>query len=120
MSFKYQINLKIKFVINTLHIQYVYKYHYLFYYSWSLTCETNQHVIFSLQRVLHILKQHIMDIRMLMILLLHWGMHAYAIIGITQLHQPTFHGALLCLIPFPAIFYLMTVKFTDPEKLDVA
>lgn len=59
------------------------------------------------------------DIRNLVILLGHWMLHAYGIIAITQLKSPIFHGSLLALVPFPALFYILTSKFTDPSKLHV-
>ena len=44
-------------------------------------------------------------------------LHAYGIVAITELKEPAFHGALLCLVPFPSLFYLITVKYTDPVKI---
>lgn len=40
----------------------------------------------------------------------HWILLAY---GIISLHQ---HLALLFLVPLPAIFYIVTVTFTDPSE----
>lgn len=40
----------------------------------------------------------------------HWLLLAY---GIISLHQ---HLAFLVLVPFPAIFYILTVRFTDPSE----
>ncbi|PSN44720.1 JNK1/MAPK8-associated membrane protein [Blattella germanica] len=61
----------------------------------------------------------ITDIRNIVILLGHWLLHAYGIIAITQLQDPVFHSALVGLVPLPAVFYILTARFTDPNKLHV-
>lgn len=43
----------------------------------------------------------------------HWLLLAY---GIVALHQ---HLAFLAFVPFPAVFYIVTVKFTNPGELHV-
>ncbi|XP_006815790.1 JNK1/MAPK8-associated membrane protein-like [Saccoglossus kowalevskii] len=53
----------------------------------------------------------------IVILLGHWLIHAYGIIAITQLEDLVLHASLLALVPVPAVFYLITVKFTDPTKI---
>lgn len=73
-----------------------------------------------LQNMKSLLKENLTNPRNLTIILCHWVMHAYGIISITQFTDPSFHGPLLCLVPFPAIFYVITVKFTNPEKLEIA
>jgi hypothetical protein len=57
------------------------------------------------------------DIRNIVILLSHWLLHAYGIIALTQLQDPVFHSALVALVPLPAVFYILTARFTDPNKL---
>lgn len=57
------------------------------------------------------------DTRNVVILLGHWLLHAYGIIAITQLQDPVFHSALVALVPLPAVFYVLTARFTDPNKL---
>lgn len=57
------------------------------------------------------------DIRNMIIVLGHWVVHGYGIISLTQLGEPVFHSTLLCLVPLPAIFYIITARFTDPHKL---
>ncbi|XP_022250678.1 JNK1/MAPK8-associated membrane protein-like isoform X1 [Limulus polyphemus] len=59
------------------------------------------------------------DVRNLVILLGHWLLHAYGIVAITQLKEPLLNGALISLVPFPAFFYILTSKFTDPSKLHI-
>lgn len=43
----------------------------------------------------------------------HWLLLAY---GIVALHQ---HLAFLAFVPLPAIFYIVTVKFTNPGEMHV-
>lgn len=52
-----------------------------------------------------------------MILLGHWGLHAYGIIAITQLKEGVLHGSLCALVPLPALFYILTSRFTDPSNI---
>jgi len=40
----------------------------------------------------------------------HWMLLAY---GITSLN---YHYAFMCLVPFPTLFYILTVRFTDPGE----
>ncbi|XP_054153632.1 JNK1/MAPK8-associated membrane protein-like [Oppia nitens] len=47
----------------------------------------------------------------------HWIVHIYGIISLTQLTNLSIHLPLLCLAPVPTIFYIITAKFTDPNKL---
>lgn len=63
--------------------------------------------------------QTLKESRNLTILIGHWFLHAYGIIAITQLRDPAFHWALLAVVPFPSLFYILTSKFTDPSKLHV-
>lgn len=41
---------------------------------------------------------------------IQWLLLAYGIIALGH------HYALLCLVPFPSIFYILTVRFTDPAE----
>lgn len=43
----------------------------------------------------------------------HWLLLAYGIISLNQ------HLAFLAFVPFPAIFYIFTVKFTDPGEVHI-
>ncbi|XP_070577510.1 JNK1/MAPK8-associated membrane protein-like [Ptychodera flava] len=81
-------------------------------------------IVSLLTSALHFAKQEIEGIKDLVkrpghivILLGHWAAHAYGIISITQLENIVLHLALLALVPVPALFYLMTVRFTDPTKV---
>ena len=55
--------------------------------------------------------------RSVCILLGHWAAHAYGIVAITQLSSPALHGPLLALVPAPTLFYILTVRFTDPNLI---
>ncbi len=54
------------------------------------------------------------DCRNFVILLGHWVMHAFGILAITQVRNPLQDLCLLLLVPLPSIFYVTTVRFTDP------
>ncbi|CAG9765977.1 unnamed protein product [Ceutorhynchus assimilis] len=53
--------------------------------------------------------------RNIVIVLGHWCLHAYGIISLTQLADPLMHSLLLSLVPLPAVFYILTARFTDPN-----
>lgn len=69
------------------------------------------------QKVSSLIVTTLVDARNVVILLGHWGLHAYGIIAITQLANPMFHAFLILLVPLPALFYIFTAKFTDPTRL---
>ncbi|PIK62662.1 putative JNK1/MAPK8-associated membrane protein [Apostichopus japonicus] len=54
--------------------------------------------------------------RSLVILLLHWLVHAFSIVAITEFRKPLRDSLLFLLLPVPAMFYLLTAKFTDPSE----
>ena len=47
------------------------------------------------------------------ILVGHWLLHAFGVLAITQAINAMSLG-LLCLVPLPALYYVVTSKFTDP------
>ena len=57
----------------------------------------------------------VVEPRNVVILVGHWCLHAYGLISITQLTDPTLHSLLIWLVPLPALFYIFTAKFTDPN-----
>ena len=69
------------------------------------------------QTMLFLLLSSVSDLRNVLILLGHWALHAYGIIALTQLTDPVFHISLMALVPLPAVFYILTARFTDPNKL---
>ncbi|XP_041351436.1 JNK1/MAPK8-associated membrane protein-like [Gigantopelta aegis] len=58
------------------------------------------------------------SVRNLTILVGHWILHAYGIISLTELKNPSFELPLLALVPFPALFYVLTVRCSNPDELD--
>ena len=52
------------------------------------------------------------DPRNLIILLGHWLLHGFGILSITQLQDTVRDCSLLSLVPTPALFYIVTSKFT--------
>lgn len=68
------------------------------------------------QSVKSLILTTILEPRNLVILIGHWCLHAYGIIALTQLVNPTVNAPLILLIPLPALFYILTSKFTDPSK----
>lgn len=49
----------------------------------------------------------------------HWIIHTYGIVSLTEFKNPVFHSILIGLVPIPTLFYILTSKFTDPNKLNV-
>lgn len=56
------------------------------------------------------------DARSAVILLGHWLLHAFGILAITQIREPSLHLPMLALVPVPALFYVLTVRFSEPEN----
>ncbi|XP_068152271.1 JNK1/MAPK8-associated membrane protein isoform X1 [Drosophila tropicalis] len=50
------------------------------------------------------------ELKNVVIITVHWLLLAY---GIASLN---YHYAFLCLVPFPTLFYILTVRFTDPGE----
>ncbi|XP_037709656.1 JNK1/MAPK8-associated membrane protein [Drosophila subpulchrella] len=50
------------------------------------------------------------ELKNVVIIAVHWMLLAY---GITSLN---YHYAFMCLVPFPTLFYILTVRFTDPGE----
>ena len=80
----------------------------------------NSFIIIFLQSAKHLLKENFKNLRNLTILVGHWVLHAYGIVSLTRMTNPALHAPLLFLVPIPAMFYLLTVQFTDPAKLEVS
>nr|XP_034959987.1 JNK1/MAPK8-associated membrane protein isoform X4 [Zootoca vivipara] len=53
----------------------------------------------------------------LIVLFSHWLLHAYGIISISKLNNVYQDLPLLALVPAPALFYLLTAKYTDPSRI---
>jgi JNK1/MAPK8-associated membrane protein len=64
-----------------------------------------------------LLKSSVTNFRNIIILLGHWLLHAYGISSITPLDKVASYWAFFVLVPLPAVFYILTAKFTDPKKV---
>ena len=53
--------------------------------------------------------------RYITIVLIHWLLHAYGIVSLTDL-QPRLAGLCALLAPVPTVFYVATMPFTDPIR----
>ena len=56
------------------------------------------------------------DSRSAVILIGHWLLHAFGILAITEIREPELHLPFLALIPVPALFYIATARFSNPEN----
>lgn len=57
-----------------------------------------------------LIRSSLLEVKNFVIISVHWLLLAYGIIALGH------HYAFLCLIPFPSIFYILTVRFTDPAE----
>ncbi|XP_051010607.1 JNK1/MAPK8-associated membrane protein-like [Acomys russatus] len=53
----------------------------------------------------------------LLVLFSHWFLHAYGLIALSRGEQLEQNLMLLILVPAPALFYLLTTKFTKPSRI---
>uniref|UniRef100_A0A8B9SN61 JNK1/MAPK8 associated membrane protein n=1 Tax=Anas platyrhynchos TaxID=8839 RepID=A0A8B9SN61_ANAPL len=53
----------------------------------------------------------------LVVLVSHWLLHAYGIISISKLDKLEQDLPLLALVPAPALFYVLTAKYTEPSRI---
>ncbi|XP_062905781.1 JNK1/MAPK8-associated membrane protein isoform X2 [Mobula hypostoma] len=53
----------------------------------------------------------------MVVLFSHWILHAYGIISISRLDKLDQDLPLLALVPTPALFYLLTAKYTEPSRI---
>jgi len=94
-----------------------YSYPYIIILSSIVSCAA--HYAFKLdQSVKSLVLSSILDTRNLVILLGHWCLHAYGIIAVTELKQLSLHLPLIGLVPVPALFYILTARFTDPARIN--
>lgn len=70
------------------------------------------------ESIVQMIKLCFTSARHAVILFGHWLLHAYGIVALTRMDTPIVNASLIALIPFPAIFYILTVSFTDPSNLD--
>jgi len=94
-----------------------YSYPYIVIILSIVSCAA--HYAFKLnQSAKALLLASVTDTRNAVILLGHWGLHAYGIVAVTQLKDPTLHLPLIGLVPVPALFYILTARFTDPARIN--
>jgi len=55
--------------------------------------------------------------RIIALIILHWCMHAFAIIAITRNESLFDTLKILCLTPLPTIFFFLTIRFSDPCQI---
>lgn len=83
-----------------------------------LTASVN--VYFTLfQTMKSLLLSSVSDLKNIIVILGHWLLHAYGIVAVTTLRELSFHPGMIALVPLPALFYIVTVRFTDPHKLHI-
>lgn len=68
------------------------------------------------QSIKSLILSTLVEPRNLVILIGHWCLHAYGIISITQLINPPLHASFILLVPLPAVVYILTARFTDPNR----
>lgn len=64
-----------------------------------------------------LLLSSISDMKNIIVILGHWLLHGYGVVAVATLRGLNFHPAMLTLVPLPALFYILTARFTDPHKL---
>lgn len=78
------------------------------------------HFAFKLnQRMKSLLLSSVSDIKNVIVILGHWLLHGYGVIAVATLRGLNIHPAMLALVPLPALFYILTARFTDPHKLHI-
>ncbi|XP_011496481.1 PREDICTED: JNK1/MAPK8-associated membrane protein [Ceratosolen solmsi marchali] len=78
------------------------------------------HFAFKLNQTMKsLLLSSISDIKSVVVILGHWLLHGYGVIAIATLRGSSIHPAMLALVPLPALFYILTARFTDPHKLHI-
>ncbi|XP_076666384.1 JNK1/MAPK8-associated membrane protein [Andrena cerasifolii] len=78
------------------------------------------HFAFKLNQTMKsLLLSSVSDLKNIIVILGHWLLHAYGIVAVTTLRELSFHPGMIALVPLPALFYIVTVRFTDPHKLHI-
>merc|ERR1711874_699139 len=94
-----------------------YRYPYIVIILSIVSCAA--HYAFKLnQSWKALLLSSVTDTRNAVILIGHWALHAYGIVAVTQLKDPSLPLPLICLVPVPALFYILTARFTDPARIN--
>lgn len=79
--------------------------------------KTNITNVFVVYPLLQSFKNLVAKKKRLVVLFSHWLLHAYGIISISRLDKLGQDLPLLALVPGPALFYLLTARFTEPNRI---
>lgn len=95
----------------------------LIYYSFpyitiTLSILSNAaHFAFKLnQKMRSLLLSSITNMKNVIVILGHWLLHAYGIVAVATQCGINVHPAMLALVPLPALFYILTVRLTNPQR----
>lgn len=78
------------------------------------------HFAFKLnQTVKSLLLSSVSNIKNVIVILGHWLLHGYGLIAVATLRGVSIHPGMLVLVVLPALFYIITARFTDPHKLHI-
>lgn len=78
------------------------------------------HFAFRLNQTMKsLLLSSVSDIKNVVVILGHWLLHGYGVMAVAALRGISIHPAMLALVPLPALFYILTVGFTDPHKIRI-
>lgn len=78
------------------------------------------HFAFKLNQTMKsLLLSSISDIKNVIVILGHWLLHGYGVIAVATSREISIHPIILALVPLPALFYILTARFTDPHKLHI-
>ncbi|XP_017793682.1 PREDICTED: JNK1/MAPK8-associated membrane protein [Habropoda laboriosa] len=98
----------------------------LIYYSFpyitiTLSVLSNAaHFSFKLnQSMKALLLSCVSDMKNAIVILGHWLFYGYGLMAAATFRGLGIHPAMLTLVPLPALFYILTAKFTDPQKLHI-
>ena len=99
----------------------------LIYYSFpyitiTLSVLSNAaHFAFKLNQTMKsLLLSSISDMKNIIVILGHWLLHDMGVVAIATLRGFEFSSSYaLLLVPLPALFYILTARFTDPHKLHI-
>ncbi|XP_051172953.1 JNK1/MAPK8-associated membrane protein [Leptopilina boulardi] len=94
-------------------------YHSFPYITIVLSALSNAaHFAFKLNQTMKsLIFSSVSDVKNIIVIVGHWLLHGYGVMSAATLHGITLHPAMLILVPLPALFYILTARFTDPHRL---
>lgn len=69
------------------------------------------------QSITALLLSCVSDMKNVIVILGHWLLYGYGLVAAATFRGIGVHPAMLALVPLPALFYILTARFTDPHKL---